>query len=210
MSFDDRIKLQLSFDVEPMQQEVLALPLHGFLEYSVLPLTAPTPVAAPPSREAEPVRDYADGSWANWNDTAFLQSSPYLSEVVEFFRSNTAVTLVRLLRLAPGGLIKEHCDPTLGLEVESSVIRLTIPILTNDAVEFWLNGTRVDMAPGECWYLRFTDPHTASNKGNKERIHMSIDMIPNEWVRSLIQTRECGSAPSSPHRSKADQNSSIR
>ena len=118
MSFDDRIKLQLSFDVEPMQQEVLALPLHGFLEYSVLPLTAPTPVAGPLSGETEPVRDYADGSWADWKNTAFLQSSPYLSEVVEFFRSNTAVTLVRLLRLAPGGLIKEHCDPTLGLEVE--------------------------------------------------------------------------------------------
>jgi len=185
---DDRVKLDLSFDLARMQQEVLDLPLHDFIEYSVLPLT--TPIAIPESaREHSGPIDYADGSWATWHDTPLLPNCPYLSEVVAFFRSHTTVTLVRLLRLASGGFIKEHCDPTLGLEQERSVIRLTIPILSNGQVEFCLNGTLVPMSPGECWYLRFSDPHKAWNSGETERVHLSVDMIPNEWVRSLIAGR---------------------
>jgi hypothetical protein len=184
MTVGDRVKLDLTFDVAKMQREVLALPLRDFIEYSVLPLTAPT--ARPPAKD-DPVLDYADGSWATWNDTPLLQACPYLSGIVKHFRSHTTVTLVRLLRLAPGGIIKEHRDPTLGLEVERSVIRLTVPVISNDAVTFWLNETPVSMQPGECWYLRFSDPHRARNQGGQERIHLSIDMIPNAWVRSLIQ-----------------------
>ena len=85
-----------------------------------------------------------------------LKKSPYLNSVVDTFKANTRVTLVRLLRLAPGAVVKEHTDPTLGLEQHKSVIRLTIPIVTNDEVKFFLNNELVPMKPGECWYLR---PH---------------------------------------------------
>jgi len=186
MTIGDRVKLELLFDVDRMRKEVLKLPLHGFIEYSVLPLTSPVAIPESSRSQSGPI-DYADGSWATWHDTPFLQSSPYLSEIVEFFRASTTVTVVRLLRLAPGGFVKEHRDPTHGLEIENAVIRLTIPIISNDAVEFRLNGALVPWKPGECWYLRFTDPHTALNRGGHERLHLSIDMIPNEWVRSLIQ-----------------------
>ena len=190
MTVGDRVKLPLSFDLAKMREEVLALPLHDFVEYSVLPLTAPTPLDP-----GSPVEDYADGSWAEWNDTSLLRACPYLSSIVESLRAQTTVTLVRLLRLAPGGLVREHTDPTLGLEQEKSVIRLTIPIITNDGVALFLNGTAVPFAPGECWYLRFTDPHRVVNEGATERINMSIDMIPNAWVRSLIETAANEAAP---------------
>ena len=42
------------------------------------------------------------------------------------------------------------------------------------------------MSPGECWYLRFTDPHSVTNRAQIVRTHLSIDMIPNDWVRSVI------------------------
>ena len=186
MTVDDRAKLPLSFDTKRMQEEVLGLTLHDFIHYSVLPLTSPVPIVDPSLGRPAPVDNYADGSWAEWPDTPLLESCSYLSSIVEEFLSHTTVTLVRLLRLAPGGVIKEHVDPTLGLEVENSVVRLTLPILANDGVEFFLNDTLVPMVPGECWYLRFTDPHRIVNAGPTERINMSIDMIPNPWVRSLI------------------------
>lgn len=185
MTVADRVKVPLSFDVAKMQEEVLGLPLHGFIDYSVLPLTAPRPIAGRFGRPA-PVADFADGSWAEWPDTPLLESCPYLSSIVDTFRAHTTVTLVRLLRLAPGGVIEEHTDPTLGLEQEKSVIRLTVPVFTNDGVAFLLSHTLVPMQPGECWYLRLTDPHRVVNEGASERIHLSIDMIPNEWVRALI------------------------
>ena len=101
-------------------------------------------------------------------------------------RAHAIVTLVRLLRLAPGGIIGEHTDPTLGLHIEKSVIRLTIPVLTNDSVEFFLNDTLVPMQAGECWYLRLTDPHRVVNAGPTERINMTIDVAAKEWVTGLV------------------------
>ena len=133
-----------------------------------------------------PAKDYADGSWCDWLNTKELENSPYIKSIVEQFQEHTTVTLVRLLRLAPGSVIKEHRDVTLGLEVEKSVIRLTIPILNKEHVEFYLNNTIVDMKPGQCWYLRLTDPHKVFNNGNSERVNLTIDMIPNDWLRTLI------------------------
>lgn len=177
----DRVKLPFHFDVQRMTKEYEAQQLRDFVYYDVWPLT--TPVKKP---DVSFVADYADGKWADWRETSALTESPYLSEVVNTFRQHTRVTLVRLLRLAPGAVVKEHTDPTLALEVDRSVIRLTIPILTNEGVGFYLNGKVVPMKPGECWYLRLSDPHRIINAGSTERVNMSIDMEPNKWVRSVI------------------------
>jgi hypothetical protein len=185
----DRVRLSLSFDSIRMLEEIQALELQEFVEYDVLPLRSPAHLVdasiAPPS----PASDYADGSWTDWLGTPALNASRYLSSVVDCFSAHTRVTLVRLLRLAPGGLIEEHTDPTLGLQIEKSVIRLTIPILTNKGVDFFLNGVPVPMNPGECWYLRLTDPHRVTNGGTTERISMTVDMVPNDWLKTLLTNK---------------------
>ena len=183
----DRVRLPISFDADRMLEETRALNLDDYIYYNVLPLRAPAHLVDPTVARPPPAADYADGSWTEWLDTELLQASPYLLSVVDTFRRHSDVTLVRLLRLAPGSVVKEHTDPTLGLHIENSVIRLTIPILTNEAVNFFLNGVPVPMRPGECWYLRFTDPHRVVNAGSTERINMSIDMVPNQWLRSLVK-----------------------
>jgi len=182
----DRIRLPLTFDAARMLDEIHAFNLGEFIYYNVLPLRSPAHLVDPSIAAPSPVDDYADGSWTEWLDTPLLESSQYLSSVVDTFRAHCDVTLVRLLRLEAGAIVKEHCDPTLGLQIERSVIRLTIPIMTNAAVEFFLNGEPVLMRPGECWYLRLTDPHRIVNAGATERINMSIDMVPNEWLMSLL------------------------
>lgn len=175
----DRVQLPLTFDVDRLREDLFRLPLRDFLHYSVLPLTSPRAII-------NDVADYADGTWAEWPPTELLEASPYLTEIVDDFREQTRVTLVRLLRLAPGASIDPHADPTLGLHIERSVVRLTIPIVTNDDVVFFLNENPVPWQPGECWYLRFTDTHRTHNGGITERVHLSIDMEPNEWLRSLV------------------------
>jgi aspartyl/asparaginyl beta-hydroxylase len=186
----DRIRLPFIFDVTKMQNEIQELNLGDFIYYDSLPLRAPAHLVDTSLPFPPPAEDFADGSWTEWLDTPILKKSPYLTEVVDTFRQHTKVTLVRLLRLAPGAVVKEHTDPTLGIQIEKSVIRLTIPILTNDTVEFFLNGTTVPMQAGECWYLRLTDPHRINNAGATERINLTIDMIPNDWVRSMILNEE--------------------
>lgn len=182
----DRIKLPFTFDAKKMLTEFEALQLGNFEYYNVIPLCAPAHEVDRSLPFPPPAVDYADGSWTEWMETPALQAAPYIKSIIESFKEHTKVTLVRLLRLAPNSTVKEHTDPTLGLEIEKSVIRLTIPILNNDDVVFFLNGTPVPMEPGECWYLRLTDPHKVVNAGNEERINLTIDMIPNEWIRKII------------------------
>ena len=183
----DRIKLPFTFDVAKMLAEFEALKLEHFEYYDVIPLSAPAHVVDTSLPFPPPADDYADGSWTKWLDTPFLKKSPYLTKVVDTFRKNTDVTLIRLLRLAPGSVVKEHTDPTLALEIHKSVIRLTIPIVKNDAVIFFLNDTPVPMEPGECWYLKLTDPHKVTNHGATERVNLTIDMIPNDWIKKMIK-----------------------
>ncbi len=185
-STSDRVKLPFSFDVAKMKEEVKALGLDAFIYYNVIPLRAPAHQVDASLPLPPPAADYADGTWTDWLDTPQLEASPYLTEVVNTFRAHTRVTLVRVLRLAAGNVVQEHTDPTLGLEIERSVIRLTIPILQNEQVDFFLNGKPVAMQPGECWYLRLTDPHKVVNAGSSDRINLTIDMEPNAWIRSII------------------------
>ncbi len=183
----DRIKLPYTFDTSKMISEYEALKLQHFEYYNVLPLRSPAHIVDPSLPFPPPADDYADGSWTDWLDTPELHKSPYLKSVIDIFKEKTDVTLVRLLRLAPKSTVKEHTDPTLGLEVYKSVIRLTIPILNGNGVSFFLNGTPVPMQPGECWYLKLTDPHKVINDSTIERVNLTIDMIPNDWVRKMIQ-----------------------
>jgi len=182
----DRIQLPFNFDVAKMEAEIEVLRPHNFIYYDVMPLRAPahevdSSVPFPP-----PADDYADGTWTEWLDTPSLKKSPYLSSVVDTFKAHTRVTLVRLLRLEAGAVVKEHTDPTLGLEIHKSVIRLTIPIVSTAEVEFFLNNELVPMKPGECWYLRLTDPHRIVNGSPSERINLTIDMEPNDWITKMI------------------------
>jgi hypothetical protein len=182
----DRIKLPLEFDASKMLNELEALKLGGFAYYNVIPLRAPAHLVDTSLPLPPPASNYADGSWTEWSNTKELEQSPYLLDIVNTFAEHTKVTLVRLLRLAPQSVVQEHTDPTLGLEEEESVVRLTIPIATNEEVKFFLNQVPVDMGVGECWYLRLTDPHKVINNGTTERVNMTLDMVPNEWLRELI------------------------
>jgi len=182
----DRLQLPFLYDVAKMQAEVEALNFSDFIYYDAIPLTGPAHFIDPSLSAPPPVDDFADGSWTNWLETPVLKKCPYITSIVEYFRLHTKVTLVRLLRLAPDSVVREHADPTLGLHITKSVIRLTVPIVTNEAVTFFLNGTPVPMRMGECWYLRLTDPHSITNKSDTERINLTIDVIPNEWLRSII------------------------
>lgn len=182
----DRIKLAQAFDAARMLRDVEAMGLADFVYYDVLPLRCPAHLLDPGLPAPPPSDDYADGSWAEWRDTALLQESAYLRSVVDHFRAQAEVTLVRILRLEDGAVVREHSDPTLGLHIEKSVVRLTIPVLCNPGVEFYLNGSVVPMRPGECWYLRLTDPHRIVNRSGSERINLTLDLLPNAWLESQI------------------------
>lgn len=87
---------------------------------------------------------------------------------------------VRLLRLQPGSIVKEHRD--MGLGYQFGYFRLHIPLLTDASVEFMVGGNNIPMKQGECWYADFDLPHCVKNESSRERIHLVIDGKRNAWT----------------------------
>lgn len=170
-----------------MLSEVHLLQKDNFEYYKVIQLRAPAHMVNTSLPIPPPVGDYADGSWAKWMNTPALEKSPYLNMIINKFEEFTTVNLVLLLFLAPNSFVKEHTDPTLALEEEKSMIRLTIPIDNSEGVAFFLNDTLVPMKDGECWYLRLSNNHRVVNKGNTNRINLTIDIIPNDKILEIIE-----------------------
>lgn len=117
-----------------------------------------------------------------WDDTDAMKRCEYFNEVLAAFQCQ--LQTVRLLKLGPGTVIKEHCDHALG--IEDGVARIHIPILTNPDVEFVLNNQRVVMKEGECWYMNFNLPHHVANKGRSDRVHLVLDCTVNDWLRNVL------------------------
>ena len=72
------------------------------------------------------------------------------------------------------------------LDFEDGEVRLHIPVITNPDLEFILAGNRVVMQEGECWYLNVNQPHSVNNRGTTDRIHLVVDCVVNDWLRSLM------------------------
>lgn len=117
-------------------------------------------------------------------DTALLARCPYFQEVLAHFRC--PLNAVRLLRLHAGSAIAEHVDHAL--DFEEGEVRIHIPIVTSDGVRFILDGTRLVLAPGECWYTNVNLPHAVENTGTVDRIHLVLDCVVDDWLREIFRT----------------------
>jgi Aspartyl/Asparaginyl beta-hydroxylase len=117
-----------------------------------------------------------------YRDTIFLKSSPYLQQVLQTFKC--PLKAVRLLKLNAGAVIKPHRDAELNYE--HGEIRLHIPLVTHEDVEFYLDDERMQLKAGECWYMNFNLPHHINNRSTVNRIHLVIDAEVNDWVREIF------------------------
>jgi quercetin dioxygenase-like cupin family protein len=180
----DRVRLPLEFDAGALAAEVLALPSESWIphfnrsvyegEWGGVPLRS---VGGAPRLYPNPA---AQEPYA---DTAVLDQCPECNRVLEQFHS--PLRSVRLLALAPGAVIKEHTDYRLAWE--DGEVRIHVPVITAPEVEFWLNGSRVDMAAGTAWYLNLSEPHRVENRSERDRIHLVIDSIVDDWLTDLMR-----------------------
>ncbi|SEQ16030.1 aspartyl/asparaginyl beta-hydroxylase domain-containing protein [Neolewinella agarilytica] len=187
-ALSDRIRLPFSFDVPAMQQdlnliEALSLDwIDHFVQqnyegsWSVIPLRANAGAVHPIKMI------YSDPTSDEYVDTPFLAPSQTFKSVLGTFQA--PLLSARLMKLGKGSKIKEHRD--YDLNPDGGTVRIHVPVITNPAVDFRLNGQRVIMQEGECWYLRLSDPHSVSNAG-PDRIHLVIDMKANDWVLDLLR-----------------------
>jgi hypothetical protein len=53
-------------------------------------------------------------------------------------------------------------------------------------VEFELEGEKLFLPEGSCWYMNFNLPHAISNAGDTDRIHLVIDTRVNAWMEEIF------------------------
>jgi quercetin dioxygenase-like cupin family protein len=116
------------------------------------------------------------------SETPLMKECPSFKELLDYFKF--PILSVRLLRLEVGAEIKPHTDHELGYE--DGQFRLHIPIVTNPEIEFILDGERLTMLPGECWYTNVNFVHSVANRGAIDRVHLVIDGVRNEWTDELF------------------------
>ena len=178
------LQLPFYFDAQKMQQETNMLGeefwnlhfqvMHYQGEWSAIPLRSINGEVN--NGLISPLEDDV------YADTVLLNSSLYLQKVISSFRC--PLLAVRLLKLAAGAQIHEHKDADLCFE--EGLVRFHIPVETNSEVDFYLQGEKMDLKEGECWYMNFNLPHALHNKSNSNRIHLVIDARVNDWVTTLF------------------------
>jgi hypothetical protein len=115
-------------------------------------------------------------------DTPVLARSAAIASALRAFAC--PIRAARLLRLAPGGRIDEHCDPDLVFD--DGEARVHVVLRTDDGVEFRVDGEPVVMHAGEAWYLDLARPHRVVNRGAHDRIHLVVDVGVNAWLCEQI------------------------
>jgi hypothetical protein len=185
-SWPDRIRLPFDIDPAPLAAELAALPAEAWTthfvpqnydgEWSAAPLRCGAHAIHPIHRIA------CDPTETRFVDTELLAALPAFRAALAQFRC--PLTMVRLMRLAPGSVIKEHSDPGLG--AEEGRARLHVPVTTSAAVDFRVNGRRIEMSAGSVWYLRLSDPHSVQNRGAVDRIHLVVDAVVDPWLTSML------------------------
>lgn len=178
------LRLPFTFDPERLRQDLARVAPAEWIphqqrghyegEWSGAALRAPGSQADNITAESLDGRDFAD--------TPLLGRCPYFREVLASF--HCPLRSVRLLRLHAGSKIAEHIDREL--EFEDGEVRIHIPIATSEAVRFYLDGVRLAMAPGECWYTNVNLPHSVENGGTTDRIHLVLDCVVDDWLRALF------------------------
>lgn len=191
--FPDRLRLPLEFEPSLLAADMANFSQGAWIEHfvrqnydgdwSVIALRGPAGATHPVQMI------YSDPGRSDFEDTSMLAGSLYFRQVLASFAC--PLHAVRLMRLTPGSLIKEHRDNDLAFE--QGMVRIHVPVVTNDGVDFRLNGTRVAMPAGSSWYLRLADPHSVANRGASDRVHLVIDAVVNDWVAALFE-RAAGTA----------------
>jgi Aspartyl/Asparaginyl beta-hydroxylase len=188
MTFPDRLQLPLVFDPALLERDLAAMAREDWIphfvtgnyegDWSVIALRGKAGATHPVTMI------YSDPFCHDFVDTPFLEACPYYREVLAAFAC--PLQSVRLMRLGPGSVIKEHKDHQLSFE--QGAVRFHVPVVTNPNVVFSLNGRRIVLEAGSCWYLRLSDPHSVVNLGTGARLHLVIDALVDRWVEDLFAT----------------------
>lgn len=117
--------------------------------------------------------------------TEELKKCLYLQEVLNTFKCDKLT--FRAQNLKAGGNIGKHSDGGRGLN--NNIVRLNIPVSTNENVYTYYNGERILMKNGECWLPNVIKPHEMKNDSDETRWLILIDCDLNDWWKDILREK---------------------
>jgi len=118
----------------------------------------------------------------NDKETGHMQEFPEVRRVRDYFKC--PVDELMFYAVHPGTKLQPHRDMSANLLVGK--LRLHIPIITNQQIEFVVDGQRLVMGEGELWALDTSYVHSVYNPSDQIRIHCVVQVFANDWVWSLL------------------------
>ena len=105
---------------------------------------------------------------------------PIIECIAAYYQGDGYVVRALLTRLPGGGgggaQINVHSDNYFSL---LNCHRIHIPIVTNPGVIFCVGGERKNLKSGEMWEINNATTHWVRNDGDRDRVHLIIDWVPN-------------------------------
>ena len=123
-----------------------------------------------------------------------INNEPVMKPIIEILEKLPCTyERVRFMKLVAGKVIGKHSDK-IDKDIESgNIVRVHIPIRTNEDVIFTLYenakdkiGKEHNLKTGHFYYTDVSKPHAVRNNSNTDRIHLVVDCKANSALRTLI------------------------
>ena len=124
-----------------------------------------------------------------------LYEEPYLLPLKEILSHIPAeFERVRVMRLKAGTTIKKHTDKVDKEIKQGKIVRLHVPLKTNQHVHFYLwegkKENHFSLQVGKYYYVDVTAAHAVHNKADFDRLHLVIDCYMNPRLENLLKQAE--------------------
>ena len=119
-----------------------------------------------------------------WVNLPLMEQYPAIHKVFSYLQC--PIKSIRFMRLGPKDKILPHRDE--GVSLQWGEARLHIPIISTPLVNFIVASHKVNMNPGELWYIDADKEHSVENNGSQERVHLVIDCLSNNWLKDKVSS----------------------
>lgn len=119
---------------------------------------------------------HREAGWQHLGDVA----EPLMHQIIhEFYRPGGRIIRAMAAKLKPKGKIRPHHDSLRSFHMGH---RIHIPITTNAAVRFTVNGKPCHLEEGLAFEINNQKKHSVMNMGKEDRISFIFDYVPAEQL----------------------------
>jgi|688.fasta_scaffold432349_2 hypothetical protein len=176
-----RYKYHKNYDVQAIKNEVFKLEEEWFKDTSRQDFfdvhkETTTVFLTDSGSTWEPYEPYA-GSIREPESLLYRLVEPIIKDLEQLHNGKVGKAI--LTKLKAGKKVNGHTDRGNYLDISR---RNHIPITTNNKVFFAIGEGLLNMYEGECWEINNMQYHEVINDSEEDRIHLIIDIIPNEYI----------------------------